>query len=45
MRGNSASSGGEETVKDHIKHIMQKLGASDRPHAIAIAARRGYIHL
>jgi DNA-binding NarL/FixJ family response regulator len=35
----------EETVKGHIKHIMEKLGASDRTHAIAIAARRGFIRL
>ena len=35
----------EETVKVHIKHIMEKLGASDRTHAIAIAARRGFIQL
>ena len=35
----------EETVKVHIKHIMQKLGASDRTQAIAIALRRGIIHL
>jgi len=35
----------EETVKVHIKHIMEKLGASDRTQAIAIAARRGIIHL
>jgi len=35
----------EETVKVHIKHIMEKLGASDRTHAIAIAARRGFIRL
>jgi DNA-binding NarL/FixJ family response regulator len=35
----------EETVKAHIKHIMGKLGANDRTHAIAIAARRGFIHL
>jgi len=35
----------EDTVKGHIKHIMGKLGASDRTHAIAIAARRGFIHL
>jgi DNA-binding NarL/FixJ family response regulator len=33
----------EETVKVHIKHIMQKLGASDRTQAIAIAVRRGII--
>jgi DNA-binding NarL/FixJ family response regulator len=35
----------EETVKVHIKHIMQKLGANDRTQAIAIALRRGIIHL
>jgi len=35
----------EETVKVHIKHIMEKLQASDRTHAMAIAVRRGFIHL
>jgi DNA-binding NarL/FixJ family response regulator len=35
----------EETVKVHIKHIMGKLGASDRTHATTIAARRGFIRL
>lgn len=35
----------EETVKVHIKHIMEKLGASDRTHAVAIALRRGIIQL
>ena len=35
----------EETVKVHLKHIMEKLRASDRTHAMAIAARRGFIHL
>ncbi len=35
----------EETVKVHIKHIMEKLGASDRTQAVAIALRRGIIHL
>jgi DNA-binding NarL/FixJ family response regulator len=35
----------EETVKVHIKHIMDKLGASDRTQAIAIAVRRGFIRL
>ena len=35
----------EETVKVHIKHIMEKLGASDRTQAIAIAIRRGIIQL
>ena len=35
----------EETVKVHIKHIMEKLGASDRTQAVAIGLRRGIIHL
>ena len=35
----------EETVKVHVKHIMEKLGATDRTHAIAIATRRGFIRL
>ena len=35
----------EETVKVHIKHIMDKLGAKDRTQAIAIAVRRGIIEL
>ena len=35
----------EETVKGHVKHIMEKLGARDRTEAVAIAVRRGIIHL
>jgi DNA-binding NarL/FixJ family response regulator len=35
----------EETVKVHLKHIMGKLGASDRTQSVAIAARRGIIYL
>jgi DNA-binding NarL/FixJ family response regulator len=35
----------EETVKVHIKHIMEKLGASDRTQAVAIGLRRGIIRL
>jgi DNA-binding NarL/FixJ family response regulator len=35
----------EETVKVHVKHIMEKLGASDRTQAVAIGIRRGIIHL
>ena len=35
----------EETVKVHIKHIMEKLGASDRTQAVAIAVRRGIIQM
>lgn len=33
----------EETVKTRIKKILQKLGAEDRAHAVAIAARHGYL--
>ena len=35
----------EETVKVHVRHIMEKLAASDRTQAVAIAVRRGMIHL
>jgi DNA-binding NarL/FixJ family response regulator len=35
----------EETVKVHVKHIMEKLAASDRTQAVSIALRRGVIHL
>jgi DNA-binding NarL/FixJ family response regulator len=34
----------EETVKVHIKHIMDKLGAKDRTQAVVIGIRRGVIH-
>jgi len=34
-----------ETVKVHLRHIREKLGAKDRTEAIAIAARRGIIRL
>jgi DNA-binding NarL/FixJ family response regulator len=33
----------EETVKVHIKHIMDKLGAKDRTESVTIAIRRGII--
>jgi len=35
----------EETVKVHVKHIMEKLGAADRTEAVTIAVRRGIIEL
>jgi DNA-binding NarL/FixJ family response regulator len=35
----------EETVKAHIKHAMEKLGAMDRTQAVTIAAKRGIIQL
>lgn len=33
----------EQTVKTHIKHILQKLDARDRTHAVSVAAERGYL--
>lgn len=36
---------GEATVKTHVNHIMGKLGANDRTHAVTLALRRGFIHL
>ena len=33
----------EDTVKAHMKHIMAKLGASDRTHAVLIAMKRGFL--
>lgn len=35
----------EETVKAHLKHIMSKLGTSDRTEAVTVALQRGFIHL
>jgi len=35
----------EETVKVHVRSIMEKLGAKDRTQAVAIGIRRGVIHL
>lgn len=35
----------EETVKVHMKHILEKLTASDRTHAVTIALSRGIIEL
>ncbi len=35
----------EQTVKAHLRHIMDKLGASDRAHSVAIALRRGFLEL
>jgi DNA-binding NarL/FixJ family response regulator len=33
----------EETVKNHVKSILAKLGAKDRTHAVSIAFRRGIL--
>ena len=35
----------EETIKVHIKHLMDKLGAAHQTRAVAIGVRRGIIHL
>jgi DNA-binding NarL/FixJ family response regulator len=35
----------EETVKVHVKNILQKLGANDRTEAVTQAMRRGFIRL
>jgi DNA-binding NarL/FixJ family response regulator len=35
----------EQTVKAHISHILEKLGASDRAEAVVIGTRRGIIQL
>jgi DNA-binding NarL/FixJ family response regulator len=35
----------EDTVKTHLKHITDKLGARDRTEAVTIAVRRGIIQL
>jgi DNA-binding NarL/FixJ family response regulator len=35
----------EETVKVHVKHIMDKLRTNDRTQSVAVAARRGIIQL
>jgi DNA-binding NarL/FixJ family response regulator len=34
-----------ETVKVHIKNVLAKLGARDRAEAMALAARRGIVHI
>lgn len=35
----------EQTVKGHISRILDKLGAADRAHAVAIAVQRGVLYL
>lgn len=34
----------EDTVKSHLRHILEKLGAKDRTEAVGIGIRRGIIH-
>ena len=33
------------TIKIHVQNILEKLGASDRTHAVTVAAQRGIIHV
>lgn len=35
----------EDTVKSHMRSILDKLGANDRTHAVTIALRRGFLHI
>ena len=35
----------EETIKSHLKNILEKLGAADRTQAVSIAVRRGIMQL
>jgi len=35
----------EQTVKSHVKNILNKLAANDRTHAVTIALKRGVIDL
>lgn len=36
---------GEDTVKGHLRNIMDKLGANNRTHAVSIGIQRGIIEL
>src|SRR5580698_2462365 len=33
------------TIKMHLQNILEKLGASDRTHAVTLAIERGILHL
>ena len=33
----------EATIKAHMKHVLAKLGANDRTHAVTIASKRGFL--
>ena len=33
----------QETIKSHVRHILGKLGASNRTNAVAIGIRMGHI--
>jgi len=36
---------GEETARGHVKNILAKLGLHDRTEAVAIAVKRGIVHI
>jgi DNA-binding NarL/FixJ family response regulator len=35
----------EDTIKMHVGHILAKLGANDRTHAVTLGLKRGIIQL
>jgi DNA-binding NarL/FixJ family response regulator len=35
----------EDSIKNHVKNILSKLGANDRTHAVMVALKRGIIEL
>jgi DNA-binding NarL/FixJ family response regulator len=35
----------EDTVKMHVKNVLEKLGVNDRTEAVTVALRRGILHL
>ena len=35
----------EDTIKGHLRSIMDKLGANNRTHAVAIGVQRGFVEL
>jgi two-component system NarL family response regulator len=35
----------EDTTQGHLRNILMKLGVHDRTEAVAVAARRGIVHL
>jgi DNA-binding NarL/FixJ family response regulator len=36
---------GEETTQGHVRNILSKLGLHDRTEAVAVAVRRGIVHI
>ena len=35
----------EHTAKNHVSHILSKLGVEDRAQAVTLALQRGLVHL